>query len=763
MTLIDGVNKNLKAHENRLVLSLDQNGKIVFFNKECEKIAGYAKNEALDRRILDFLIPERHRDKWEKILDSVKQDHLISNFELPWLSRNGEEVAALWAVAPVDGSNDRIGDIGLVGEVLPVVDRVETFLSEDVEDSEEVNNNLDNVMGRNVKERKDDFVLFRFKDKKLVFRKKLSSLRPKNVSDKIKSNDSSKKEEARDETNKNFKSFKKACISEDNGSSDKETKVNERETSSDFDILIKKYNHEKLEKNYELFNRSVESLKELEERIRDLEEENKNLKDSLKSVKANFTRTKNKLENLEKSKGNHVKKTRELISNSVNFLFDVVGGKKKKEEFDRMINELDERRTVLDDLEFQLYKEKKDLNKSRTDFVKWREKLELLEDKIEKRKEDIAQKEEKVRKNLLFFMDEDVRDETEVLEEESPFSGETDKDVKLDRHELLDKIPQSAAIVQRGILKQVNNSFVEMLGYNIDMLVEKNLFDFVIPEGFSGVEKYYLKRLKGERVSSYETMFHTKQDDNITVEVSTKPIIFNGEKAEIAVFKELPDEPEGAGAIAVDKKAEEKLKEPEEVNLERQKTHSEINDIVKNIRDRNEEEVSATGEVKVKPDDLSVSDEVIDKKEDVGVSSDVDVAGVEMLDKGEEEVSVAAEIDVNPERVKLDEMSSGKLENISSGEKISQAEIDPMMSKEREGPAEDAGDDMRDKPEDDVVVADEIKPEADSGEAEVKSYKEITSAASDDVKSDESVPATGEMNQAESDPTIEKMKQKKTN
>jgi len=761
MTLIDGVNKKLQARENRLVLSLDQNGKIVFFNKECEKIAGYAKNEALDRRILDFLIPERHRDQWEKIFDSAKQNHLINNFELPWLTRNGEEVPALWAVAPVDGSNDRIGNIGLVGEVLPVVDNVETFLFEDVEDYEEVDNKLDNVMESNVQERKDDFVLFHCKDKKLVFRRNPSSFRPKDVSDKVKSNDSSKTEEARDETNKNFKSFKKDFTSEDMGSSDKETKVDEGETSSDFDNLIKKYDHEKLEKNYEVFKRSVQSLKDLEERVKDLEEENKNLKDSLKSVKASFTRTKNKLENLEKSKGNHVKKTRELFSKSVNFLFDVVGGKKKKEEFDRMIHELDERRTVLDDLESQLFKEKKNLNKSRTDFVKWREKLELLEDKIEKRKEDIAQKEEKVRKNLLFFMDEDVQDETKLLDEQAPFSAETDKDVEFERHELLDKIPQSAAIVQRGILKQVNNSFVEMLGYNIDMLVEKNLFDFVVPEGFSGVEKYYLKRLKGESVTSYETMFHTKQDDNITVEVSTKPIIFNGEKAEIAVFKELTDLHEGAGAVAVDK-AEEKLKATEGVSLPRQKSHRDIDDIVKKMKDRNEEKVSATDEVEVKPGVLAVSDEVADEKEDAGVSSDVDAAAGEMPDKEEEEVSVAAEIDVNGERVKHDEVSSGKLENVSSRDKMNRAEIDPMMAKkEREEPAGDAGGDVVDKPEDDVVNAGEIKPEKVSGEVEVKSYEEVASAVSDDVKSDGYVPAGGEMRQAESDAIIKKIKQKK--
>jgi PAS domain S-box-containing protein len=103
-------------------------------------------------------------------------------------------------------------------------------------------------------------------------------------------------------------------------------------------------------------------------------------------------------------------------------------------------------------------------------------------------------------------------------------------------HELLDKIPQSAAIVQRGILKQINSSFVSLLGYAMDEVVEKNFFDFIALEGLADVEKYYLDRLKGENVTAYKTVFSTKDNNKISVEISIKQTIYNGEKAEIAII-----------------------------------------------------------------------------------------------------------------------------------------------------------------------------------------------------------------------------------
>jgi hypothetical protein len=42
--------------------------------------------------------------------------------------------------------------------------------------------------------------------------------------------------------------------------------------------------------------------------------------------------------------------------------------------------------------------------------------------------------------------------------------------------------------------------------------------------------------LKGENVSAYKTVFSTKDNNKISVEISIKQTIYNGEKAEIAII-----------------------------------------------------------------------------------------------------------------------------------------------------------------------------------------------------------------------------------
>ena len=69
--------------------------------------------------------------------------------------------------------------------------------------------------------------------------------------------------------------------------------------------------------------------------------------------------------------------------------------------------------------------------------------------------------------------------------------------------------------------------------------MNKSLFDFIAPEGLADLEKYYLNRLKGSDSYTYGTVFSTKDNGKILVEVSIKPTTYEGKKAEIAIIKEL--------------------------------------------------------------------------------------------------------------------------------------------------------------------------------------------------------------------------------
>ncbi|HEY0090679.1 MAG TPA: PAS domain-containing protein, partial [Candidatus Lokiarchaeia archaeon] len=63
---IVNINK-IQIKSKELVLSIDQNEKIIKFNEECELIFGYKKDEVLNRPFFDFLIPERYSRSWKNM------------------------------------------------------------------------------------------------------------------------------------------------------------------------------------------------------------------------------------------------------------------------------------------------------------------------------------------------------------------------------------------------------------------------------------------------------------------------------------------------------------------------------------------------------------------------------------------------------------------------------------------------------------------------------------------------------------------------
>jgi len=103
----------------------------------------------------------------------------------------------------------------------------------------------------------------------------------------------------------------------------------------------------------------------------------------------------------------------------------------------------------------------------------------------------------------------------------------------------IDKIADCIVIIKRGILKEVNRSFSELIGFDREFLLEKSLFNFVAPEGLFKIEEYYLNRLKGIKKNSYETIILKNDNCKIQVEITIKPIKFYGETANMAIFREL--------------------------------------------------------------------------------------------------------------------------------------------------------------------------------------------------------------------------------
>ena len=211
----------------------------------------------------------------------------------------------------------------------------------------------------------------------------------------------------------------------------------------------------------------------------------------------------------------------------------------KELKFSKQMLKLYERLCFLETIVTQLVKERKYYDTRIEEIFKQSEKLEKLEWEIERRREALVNQEIMFRDRVLYAKESfsiaaDSKAKGDGLVFDKDSMGETNS-----LHEILEKIPRSIAIVQRGIVKQINQSFAMLLGYEVDEIIDKNLFDFVAPDGIADIKKYYVDRLKGSNVSTYETVFLTKDNNKIVVEVNINPTTYNNKKADIFVFNAL--------------------------------------------------------------------------------------------------------------------------------------------------------------------------------------------------------------------------------
>ena len=286
-------------------------------------------------------------------------------------------------------------------------------------------------------------------------------------------------------------------------------------------------------------NKSLNKLKtEKDEIIRDLMKKNEGLEkkiyilrkkyDTLNSV---LEKERKKKEELEKARQVFERNIARVIKNGTSFLINCVGGKEKKKIFYSMAQELDKRRKALDVFEKKLREEAENLSKKKEDFVRWREKLEELEGEIERRREELMKQEELFDNYVFSTLWSTANREFD----EPKIKKEIDNVSKIDFNE----VDESAVVLQRNILKQVNEGFQTLLGYREDEIINKSLSDIVAPESMAELRRYYLNRLKGGQDDAFEMVFLTKNNDRIPVEVTTRPTLFNGENADILILTPL--------------------------------------------------------------------------------------------------------------------------------------------------------------------------------------------------------------------------------
>jgi len=235
------------------------------------------------------------------------------------------------------------------------------------------------------------------------------------------------------------------------------------------------------------------------------------------------------IKNVKRTSGERTEKGKKVTSNKPK----IIGS-----NADKILSEKKEMPHEIKDISEDVFKVARKKSEELKQKVK---KLSKLEEEIETRRKNLVEKEKSFREQLISSAHRECnRSLSTWTNDKTIYNNWKNKESK-ECCKILDEISECAAIIQRGTLKQINSSFAKLIGYTSEEIVDRSLLDFVVPEGFVGIKKHHLDRLRGATQSSYETVFLTRENNKITVEIKTKLTSFNGKEAEFSVFKKVKD------------------------------------------------------------------------------------------------------------------------------------------------------------------------------------------------------------------------------
>jgi PAS domain S-box-containing protein len=483
-----------KNNRQELILSLTSNEEIIQFNKECEQFTGYQRDEVIHKKLSEILLPKESLEQWKAYFDSIRRTLSVDSFILPIKTKHDQTYLVSWNAIIIKDTNGSIKDICLFGKPQKTDEPMQLSQHIPTTPASVKKENVPYTEPSSLQEAPTKVICLKHDRKKILF-----------------ASEKEKKNEAVD-----------MSLQETLSKPFKKIEKNKENASEILDLIHKSL--KELAKKYDLVLKRLEDLEKKDQR---LEKNDRYLGKHVQPLEEDTRRFTKKEK--ETNQDDMLYTKHDLQNNKHTFFSDLFGFKRQHQELNAREQEIKIKASQLNAIEKQLMKEQKTFNTQVEEFCRWREKLELLETAIEKRRQELIEQEEASLNNLPVSTSVPAQLDKAVI---TP-------SVAPDSYEVFDEIPQSAAIIQRGILKKINTSFASLLGYTSDEMVEKSFFDLIAQDGLADIERYYLDRLKGEDVTVYKTVFSTKDNNKIAVEVNIKQTIYNGEKAEIVIVKKL--------------------------------------------------------------------------------------------------------------------------------------------------------------------------------------------------------------------------------
>jgi len=172
------------------------------------------------------------------------------------------------------------------------------------------------------------------------------------------------------------------------------------------------------------------------------------------------------------------------------------------------------------------------------DLEKKTEKINILSEELEQRRKNLIE-DEKLYRNRFSPHTSTIIEKKPVVTKVKPITEEKTEEILDNEPTMLNDFLGSAVVVKRGVLKQVSKPFLELLGYDLGTLLEKNIADFIAPENISEFKKEYTNKLKSKTTSSYDTVFLTKDNKKIHVEITMRPMMRDKKTVDLILIRKL--------------------------------------------------------------------------------------------------------------------------------------------------------------------------------------------------------------------------------
>ena len=98
-----------------LVVVLDDRGRIVRFNRACERTTGYRFEDVHGRQVWELFLIAEEFERFKAILEQLRSGVLPSDYESYWLTRNGDRRLISWSSTVLTGPTGEVTHIVATG------------------------------------------------------------------------------------------------------------------------------------------------------------------------------------------------------------------------------------------------------------------------------------------------------------------------------------------------------------------------------------------------------------------------------------------------------------------------------------------------------------------------------------------------------------------------------------------------------------------------------------------------------------------------